>query len=51
MYLKMLDLRSNEIKELPNSICNLTSFKWLSLSNNNLNELPECIMNLKSLEY
>jgi Leucine-rich repeat (LRR) protein len=39
----MLDLSDNEIEELGERICSLTSLRVLILSNNPLRELPDCI--------
>jgi Leucine-rich repeat (LRR) protein len=48
--LEWIDLRGNQLTELPQSIGNLTNLKILNFSNNKLTELPEWIGNLTKLE-
>ncbi|MFX1236141.1 MAG: SMI1/KNR4 family protein [Promethearchaeota archaeon] len=48
--LHKIDLRSNQLTTLQESIGNLTPLKELELYNNQLTSLPESIGNLKSLE-
>ena len=48
--LKKLDLRYNELKELPESIGELVNLQKLDLGYNKLKKLPESIKNLKKLK-
>jgi hypothetical protein len=45
------DTSKNQIKEIPNSIGNLTNLKELYLSNNQIKEIPNSIGNLTNLEW
>ena len=47
--LKELDLRNNQLTELPESIKELTNLTGLDLSNNKLTKLPESIKELTKL--
>ncbi|MHA2088279.1 MAG: leucine-rich repeat domain-containing protein, partial [Promethearchaeota archaeon] len=49
--LNKLELKSNKLGKIPDSIFSLNSISFLDLSYNNLNELPDLFKNLKSLEY
>lgn len=49
-YVTKLDLSSNELTSLPDSITTLVNLEILDLSNNNLTSLPESIGNLVNLK-
>jgi Leucine-rich repeat (LRR) protein len=40
LYLRTIDLRNNQIKELPSSICDLKLLWKLRIDNNLIEELP-----------
>jgi Leucine-rich repeat (LRR) protein len=48
--LEHLNLRTNELKTLPDSICSLPKLKNLNLSNNELIQLPDSIDRLTEIE-
>ena len=49
LNLRVLMLDTNEIHEIPQEICLLTSLERLSLSNNHLTSLPDSFKSLKNL--
>lgn len=49
--LKLLDLRSNQLKHIPNSIWKLQKLVTLRLDNNQLHRLPSTIGRLRHLKY
>lgn len=48
--IKTLNLKSNRLRELPNSIGDIPSLEILNLRNNVLSRLPESLMSLSSLK-
>ncbi|NJL91655.1 MAG: hypothetical protein HC916_19150, partial [Coleofasciculaceae cyanobacterium SM2_1_6] len=46
-----LDLSWQELKEIPESLTNLTSLRSLDLSSNQITEIPESLTNLTSLTW
>ncbi|XP_042401479.1 uncharacterized protein LOC121991551 [Zingiber officinale] len=50
-FLRVLDLRSNNIKEVPASIGNLIHLRYLNLSWNDIEVLPDSITLLLNLQY
>jgi len=49
--LNKLELKSNKLGKIPDSIFSLNSITYLDLSYNNLNELQDLFKNLKSLKH
>lgn len=49
-YIRVLDLSSNGIKEVPDSIDSLKQLRYLDLSKNNIVKLPESIGSLYNLQ-
>ncbi|MHA2280927.1 MAG: leucine-rich repeat domain-containing protein [Promethearchaeota archaeon] len=49
-FIKTLNLKSNRLREIPNSVGSLSSLEVFSLRNNVLNHLPESIKSLSSLK-
>jgi len=49
--LSKLDLKSNKLGKIPDTIFSLNSITYLDLSHNNLNELQDSFMNLESLKH
>jgi Leucine-rich repeat (LRR) protein len=49
--LSKLELKSNKLGKIPDSIFSLNSIEYLDLSYNNLNKLPDQFKNLQSLEH
>ncbi len=47
---KHVNLDSCQLKNIPESIFNLSSLETLSLDNNNIKDIPDSISNLKSLK-
>ncbi|KKL83331.1 hypothetical protein LCGC14_1975840, partial [marine sediment metagenome] len=50
-HLKRLELQSNKLGKVPESIFSLNYLKHLDLSHNNINQLPNDFHGLKSLEF
>ncbi|MBX3457462.1 MAG: leucine-rich repeat domain-containing protein [Candidatus Paracaedibacteraceae bacterium] len=48
-WLKTLYLSNNHLRQVPDSIGNLTRLQWLTLSDNHLRQVPEWISNLTQL--
>ncbi|WOK93641.1 hypothetical protein Cni_G02341 [Canna indica] len=49
--LRVLDLRKNELSELPDSICNLIHLRYLNLYGTKIKRLPESMCDLYNLLY
>lgn len=48
--MKKLNLRNNELKELPDEICELNNLEGLNIRHNPLTALPENFGNLKNMK-
>jgi Leucine-rich repeat (LRR) protein len=48
--MKKLNLRNNELAELPDEICELANLEGLNIRNNKLAELPKNFGNLKNMK-
>ncbi|KAL0929076.1 hypothetical protein M5K25_001016 [Dendrobium thyrsiflorum] len=49
-FLRLLDLNSSFLEELPDSVCNLILLRYLSLHGTNIKKLPDTVGNLYSLQ-
>ncbi|KAH0470640.1 hypothetical protein IEQ34_000363 [Dendrobium chrysotoxum] len=49
-FLRLLDLSSSCLEELPDSVCNLILLRYLSLHGTNIKKLPDTVGNLYSLQ-